>query len=95
MRWFDGITNSMDMDLNKLQEIVKDGEAQRAAVPEVRKNWTLLCYQTSATAPASFPTQGSNWHHWNLLHYLCATWEAIAETPNYSHSSIGGLGLFW
>ena len=62
MRWLDGIIDSMDMNLSKLPEIVKDREASYAAVREVEKSQTLLGHSTT--------TNGDNCKPSNYLHHL-------------------------
>ena len=49
MRWLDCITDSVDLSLSKLWEIVKDREAWHAAVHEVTKSWTQATEQQNLT----------------------------------------------
>ena len=53
-RWLDGITDSMDMSMSKLWEMVKDREAWRAAVHEVAKGQTQLSVSTTKCKLHSF-----------------------------------------
>ena len=83
IRWLDGITDSMDMSLSKLQELVMDREAWRTAVHGVVRSWTRLSDWTdSSHLPANKPIWEIicfNWHdickhnfkvlvQWHLVH---------------------------
>ena len=73
MRWLDVITDAMDMNLGKLQEIVRNREAWHAAVHGVAKSWTQLSDRTTTTKSPNIP--GSVFMGWKIFSpetcYLC------------------------
>ena len=83
MRWLDAITNSMDMGLSELQELVMDREAWHAAVHEVAKRWTRLSDWTELNwsipvfLPGEFHRLRGAWRA--TVHEIAKSWTRLSN----------------
>ena len=77
MRWLDGITNSMDMSLSELRELVMDREAWRAVIHRVAQNWTQLSSLAHTTKYLQIPVSYEIYH----LQKLETPWKESYDQP--------------